>query len=128
MSDDRDAPGPAQEFLSGTATHVGDICVVDWEAKDPVREKHNSIIICVLMVVKSVTCVISPTTELVFDLKEQSDSLLLVGVCLCVSCSPLQLSAPQYVLLPVHQHRKMLVFPLFNGIGASSDGTHLPKL
>lgn len=47
---------------------------------------------------------------------------------LCVSCSPLQLSAPQDVLLPIHQHREMLVFPLFDGVRASSDRTHLPKL
>lgn len=42
MPDDRDAPGPAQEFLSGTATHVGHVCVVNGEAEDPVGEEiHN---------------------------------------------------------------------------------------
>lgn len=35
MPDDRDAPGPAQELLPGTAAHVGDVCVVDGEAEDP---------------------------------------------------------------------------------------------
>lgn len=35
MTDDGNAPGPAQELLSGTATHVGHISVVDREAKDP---------------------------------------------------------------------------------------------
>lgn len=75
MPDDGDAPGPAQEPLSGTATHVGHVCVVDREAKDP-----------------------------------------------------LQLSAPKYVLFPVHQHREVLILPLFDGVGAGSDGAHLPKL
>lgn len=42
--------------------------------------------------------------------------------------SPLQLGAPQDVLLPVHQHGEVLVFPLFDGVGASSDGAHLSKL
>lgn len=46
----------------------------------------------------------------------------------CVFCSPLQLSAPQYVLLPVHQDREVLILPLFDGIGAGSDGAHLSKL
>lgn len=41
---------------------------------------------------------------------------------------PLQLSAPQYVLLPVHQDREVLVFPLFDGVGASGDGAHLSEL
>lgn len=75
MPDDGDAPGPAQEFLPCTATHVGHVSVVDREAEDP-----------------------------------------------------LQLSAPQYVLLPVHQDRKVLILPLFDGVGAGSDGAHLPKL
>lgn len=75
MPDHWDAPGAAQEFLSGAAAHVGNVRVVGREAEDP-----------------------------------------------------LQLGAPQYVLLPIHQDRKMLVFPLFDGVGASSDGTHLPKL
>jgi hypothetical protein len=35
VSDDRYAPGPAQKLLPGTAAHVGHICVVDREAKDP---------------------------------------------------------------------------------------------
>lgn len=35
MPYDGDAPGPAQELLSGTASHVGHVCVVDREAKDP---------------------------------------------------------------------------------------------
>lgn len=43
MPDDGDAPGPAQEFLSGTATHVGHVRVVDREAKDPARQEiHDS--------------------------------------------------------------------------------------
>lgn len=40
VPDDRDAPGPAQELLSGTTTHVGHVCVVDREAEDP-AETHN---------------------------------------------------------------------------------------
>lgn len=75
MPDNGDAPGPAQEFLSGTTTHVGHICVVDREAKDP-----------------------------------------------------LQLSAPQYVLLPVHQDREVLILPLLDGVGAGGNSAHLPKL
>lgn len=43
-------------------------------------------------------------------------------------CSPLQLSAPQYVLLPVHQNREVLILPLFDGVGACCDGAHLPEL
>lgn len=39
MPDDRDAPGATQEFLSGTPTHVGHVCVVDGEAKDPAGEE-----------------------------------------------------------------------------------------
>lgn len=35
MPDDGDAPGPAQELLSGAASHVGHVRVVDREAKDP---------------------------------------------------------------------------------------------
>ncbi len=35
MPDDGDAPGPAQQLLPGTASHVGHVCVVDREAKDP---------------------------------------------------------------------------------------------
>ena len=35
MSDNRDTPGPTQQLLSGTTAHVGHICVVDREAKDP---------------------------------------------------------------------------------------------
>lgn len=51
-----------------------------------------------------------------------------VCVSVCVSCSPLQLGAPQYVLLPVHQNREVLILPLFDGVGAGGDGAHLPKL
>ena len=39
VPDDGDAPGPAQELLSGAAPHVGHVCVVDGEAKDPARRK-----------------------------------------------------------------------------------------
>lgn len=39
MPDDRDAPGPAQESLSGTAAHVGNIRVVDRKTKDPAKAK-----------------------------------------------------------------------------------------
>lgn len=42
--------------------------------------------------------------------------------------SPLQLRAPQDVLLPVHQHREVLVFALLDGVGARGDGAHLSKL
>lgn len=41
---------------------------------------------------------------------------------------PFQLSAPQHVLLPVHQHWEVLIFSLFDGVGASGDGSHLPEL
>ena len=48
MPDDGDAPGPAQEFLSGAAAHVGNICVVNGEAEDPAGEKvhdgHNEFV------------------------------------------------------------------------------------
>lgn len=36
MPDNGDAPGPAQKLLSSTSAHVGHVCVVDREAKDPV--------------------------------------------------------------------------------------------
>lgn len=39
MPDDGDAPGAAQEFLSGTTTHVGHVCVMDGEAKDSAGEE-----------------------------------------------------------------------------------------
>lgn len=39
MPDDGDAPGPAQESLSGTAAHVGHIRVVDRKPKDPAEAK-----------------------------------------------------------------------------------------
>ena len=47
---------------------------------------------------------------------------------MCESRSPLQLGAPQDVLLPVHQDGEVLVLPLFDGVGVCSDGTHLPEL
>lgn len=50
------------------------------------------------------------------------------NLCVCVSCSPLQLSAPQYVLLPVHQDREMLILSLFDGVGACRNCTDLPEL
>lgn len=53
MPDDRDTPGPAQEFLSGTATHVGHICVVDREAEDPAGGKKDNK--CVWTLKQSVT-------------------------------------------------------------------------
>lgn len=39
MPDDRDAPGAAQQLLSGPTTHVGHVCVVDREAKNPTGEE-----------------------------------------------------------------------------------------
>lgn len=42
MSDDRDAPGPAQELLPGTAAHVGHVCVVDWKAENPAGEQTQN--------------------------------------------------------------------------------------
>ncbi|TNN87771.1 hypothetical protein EYF80_002118 [Liparis tanakae] len=44
MTDDGNAPGPAQEPLSGTATHVGHISVVDREAKDPAGNREMSLL------------------------------------------------------------------------------------
>lgn len=41
---------------------------------------------------------------------------------------PLHLSAPENVLLLVHEDREMLVFTLLNGIRASGDGPHFAKL
>lgn len=35
VPDDGDAPGPAQEFLPGSAAHVGHVCVMNGEAEDP---------------------------------------------------------------------------------------------
>lgn len=42
--------------------------------------------------------------------------------------SPLQLGAPQDVLLAIHQDGEVLVLPLLDGVGARGDGAHLPKL
>lgn len=42
MSDDWDAPGPAQELLPGSTTHVGHVCVVDREAEDPAVSRNTS--------------------------------------------------------------------------------------
>jgi len=42
VPDDGDAPGPAEELLSGAATHVGYIRVVDGEAEDPAGGKQDS--------------------------------------------------------------------------------------
>lgn len=35
VSDDRHAPGPPKQLLTGHAAHVGDVCVVYREAEDP---------------------------------------------------------------------------------------------
>lgn len=35
VPDDRNAPGPAQQLLPGTAAHVGHVRIVDREAEDP---------------------------------------------------------------------------------------------
>ena len=51
-----------------------------------------------------------------------------VGVYWCVGASPLQLGAPQDVLLPVHQDGKVLVLALLDGVGACGDSAHLAEL
>lgn len=48
-------------------------------------------------------------------------------MCVCLY-SPLQLGAPQDVLLAIHQDGEVLVLPLLDGVGACGDGAHLPKL
>lgn len=35
VSDDRHAPGPPKQLLTGHTAHVGDVCVVYREAEDP---------------------------------------------------------------------------------------------
>lgn len=111
MPDDGDAPGPAQELLSGTPAHVGNVGVMDREPEDPAGENHNG-----MSRVKAKQHE-SPGVRASIHPQEQRQCAL-----------PFQLSAPQNVLLPVHQDGVMLVFPLFDGVGASSDGSHLTEL
>lgn len=41
---------------------------------------------------------------------------------------PLHLSAPEYVLLLVHEDREVLVLALLDGVRPGGDGPHLVKL
>lgn len=119
MPDDRDAPWTTKELLSGSSTHVRNICVVDRKPKDPAGW--------------GVQRWETDTFEELKDISAKYDLFFFQQIerysCNHSVCSlPLQFSAPQYVFLAIHQHREMLVFTLFDGIGSSGDSSHFSKL
>lgn len=103
MADDRDAPRPAQQPLPRQSAHVGHVCVVDREAEDPAGKSGS--------------------------IRERKKRRSLETVTRqAAPVLPLDLSAPEYVLLLVHVDGEVLVLALLDGIGPGGDGPHLLEL
>lgn len=109
MANDRHAPRPAQQPLPRQSTHVGHVRVVDRKPEDPAGEK------------------VGQETErgrgrIVLEVEPRKRPLT-GGAAL-----PLDLSAPEYVLLLVHVDGEVLVLALLDGVGPGGDGPHLLEL
>lgn len=116
VADNRDAPWSAQEPLPCQSAHVGNIRIVDWEAKDPDGETSQT--------TRFKTSRRTDGRKIIlrfWPLKEMWQVVSLVYI-------PLHLSAPEDVFLLVHVDREVLVLALLDGIRPGGDGPHLVKL
>lgn len=105
MANNRHAPRPAQQPLPRQSTHVGHVRVVDRKAEDPAGGGGGG------------------GRGRTVSEAELRQCHMTGGVGL-----PLDLSAPEYVLLLVHVDGEVLVLALLDGIGPGGDGPHLLEL
>lgn len=116
MADNRNAPWSAQEPLPCQSAHVGHVRIVDWKAKDPGTGQPDR---------PQDTRQTGGKTILRFWSRCETLCEKDTGINVYI---PLHLSAPEDVLLLVHEDGEVLVLALLDGVRPGGDGPHLVEL